>query len=145
MKNDDIKKVPRYNLHPSGVECREVIENLSFKLANVFKYVFRRDYKGSCTKDLQKALEYIEWEYNEYSYLSNLPIVRKNVIRAKLMSVERAEKNHDAKLFYRAYLSYFVLMSDSFYNPKSQKLHIEKLYAMSEAVQALIAKHEARV
>lgn len=53
---------PHYNGHPSGVECIEVAEHLPFCLGNAFKYLFRRNDKGSPRQDLEKALWYIRRE-----------------------------------------------------------------------------------
>lgn len=50
-----------YNSHPSGVECIEITEHMSFTLGNVIKYVWRADLKGGI-EDLEKALWYLTRE-----------------------------------------------------------------------------------
>lgn len=59
---NNIVKVKRYNNHPSGIEAKEIIRLLPFQLANVYKYVIRRNDKGTHKEDLEKALEYLKWE-----------------------------------------------------------------------------------
>jgi hypothetical protein len=48
-----------YNLHPSGIECIDLIRELNFDIGSAVKYVFRRGLKGSVRKDLDKALYYL--------------------------------------------------------------------------------------
>lgn len=60
--NNAVDHPKHYNLHPSGVECIDIAENMSFNLGNAFKYVFRRDDKGNSYQDLSKAEWYIRRE-----------------------------------------------------------------------------------
>lgn len=59
---DMVNHPPHYTGHPSGVECIEVAEHLPFCLGNAFKYLFRRNDKGSLRQNLEKALWYIRHE-----------------------------------------------------------------------------------
>ena len=63
MEEDLINHPKHYTSHPSGVECIEVAEELSFCLGNAFKYLFRCSEKGARHADLEKALWYIEREW----------------------------------------------------------------------------------
>ena len=51
-----------YNLHPSGVECIDICEHMSFNLGNAIKYIWRADSKGDETTDLEKAVWYLQRE-----------------------------------------------------------------------------------
>lgn len=52
-----------YNLHPSGVECIDVVEHMSFNAGNAMKYIWRADHKGeSPIEDYRKAIWYLERE-----------------------------------------------------------------------------------
>lgn len=51
-----------YNVHPSGVECIDVVEHFSFNVGNAIKYLWRADEKGATVQDLKKAVWYIERE-----------------------------------------------------------------------------------
>ena len=51
-----------YNAHPSGVECIDVVEHMSFNLGNVIKYLWRADEKGASIEDLKKAAWYLQRE-----------------------------------------------------------------------------------
>ena len=65
MSNTDPERVnhPRhYNEHPSGVECIDIVEHMSFNLGNAVKYCWRADHKGAPLEDLRKAIWYIERE-----------------------------------------------------------------------------------
>jgi hypothetical protein len=57
---DEINKAKHYNLHPSGVECIEIIEHFEFNIGQVVKYAWRAGLKDSESKlkDLQKCLYY---------------------------------------------------------------------------------------
>lgn len=59
---DIINKSKHYNQHPSGVECIELAERLSFCAGNAFKYVFRRGEKDDTVQDLKKAIYYLNRE-----------------------------------------------------------------------------------
>lgn len=59
---DMVNHPPHYTGHPSGVECIEVAEHLPFCLGNAFKYLFRRNDKGTLRQNLEKALWYIRRE-----------------------------------------------------------------------------------
>ncbi|MGE3593799.1 MAG: DUF3310 domain-containing protein [Arcobacter sp.] len=58
--SDLVNKAPHYNANPSGIECIEVAENLTFCLGNALKYLWRCGEKGSRKQDLEKALYYIQ-------------------------------------------------------------------------------------
>lgn len=62
--SDEINHPQHYTEHPSGVECIEIVEHMSFTLGNVIKYVWRADLKGNDIEDLEKAEYYIRREIN---------------------------------------------------------------------------------
>ena len=51
-----------YTEHPSGVECIDITEHMTFNLGNAVKYIWRADLKGSAVLDLEKAAWYIRRE-----------------------------------------------------------------------------------
>jgi hypothetical protein len=62
-KNSDPVNHPRhYNKHPSGVECIQVTEHMSFNLGNCVKYIWRAGEKGNRIEDLKKAAWYVNRE-----------------------------------------------------------------------------------
>jgi len=62
-----------YNEHPSGIECIDVIEHMSFNIGNAIKYMWRAGLKSQNTReeDLRKAIWYIEREIKRYSTICN--------------------------------------------------------------------------
>lgn len=60
-----------YNLHPSGVECIDVIEHMSFNVGNAIKYLWRADYKADAQEDICKAIWYLERELERRKKLSS--------------------------------------------------------------------------
>jgi len=60
--NDDVNHPRHYTSHPSGVECIQVTEHMTFNLGNVVKYIWRADYKGARVQDLEKAAWYLARE-----------------------------------------------------------------------------------
>jgi hypothetical protein len=50
-----------YTSHPSGIECIQVVEHMSFCLGNVVKYCWRANHKNGL-EDLKKAKWYLERE-----------------------------------------------------------------------------------
>ena len=59
---DYVNYPPHYTQHPSGVECIQITEHMSFCLGNAVKYIWRADLKGDATEDLKKARWYIDRE-----------------------------------------------------------------------------------
>lgn len=59
---EQVNHPEHYNKHPSGVECIDIIEHMSFNLGNAIKYIWRADLKGQPTQDLEKAIWYITRE-----------------------------------------------------------------------------------
>jgi hypothetical protein len=85
-KTDKYEKVhhPRhYNSHPSGVECIEIIEHLSFNVGNAIKYFWRAGLKpGEETiEDLKKGLWYINREIMKVTKELELAKPKKRVRR----------------------------------------------------------------
>ena len=61
---DIVQKPKHYNVHPSGIECITVTEQMRHTLGNAYKYVFRREHKDQTLQDLEKALFYVHREIN---------------------------------------------------------------------------------
>ena len=61
--SDPVNHPRHYTDHPSGIECIQVTEHLSFCIGNAIKYLWRADLKyDDAIEDLQKALWYINRE-----------------------------------------------------------------------------------
>jgi len=62
-KKDSINP-SHYKSHPSGIECIQVTEHMTFTLGNAIKYIWRADLKHNDggIEDLKKAQWYIERE-----------------------------------------------------------------------------------
>lgn len=65
--NDVVNHPKHYTKHPSGVECIQIVEHLTFNLGNAMKYVWRAGEKdpGKTIEDLMKARWYLEREINK--------------------------------------------------------------------------------
>jgi len=59
---DAVSHPAHYNVHPSGIECIQVTEHMSFNLGNAVKYIWRCNFKGNAIEDLKKARWYIDRE-----------------------------------------------------------------------------------
>jgi hypothetical protein len=64
-KFDPVKKPKHYNVHPSGIECIEVTEHMSFCVGNAVKYLWRADLKGDAIENLKKARWYVDREISK--------------------------------------------------------------------------------
>ena len=60
-EGDDKIDPAHYRQHPSGIECIQITEHMSFTLGNVVKYVWRADLKNGID-DLKKARWYLDRE-----------------------------------------------------------------------------------
>ena len=61
MTHDPVNHPAHYTAHPSGVECIQITEHMSFTLGNAVKYIWRADAKGG-VEDLRKAVWYLQRE-----------------------------------------------------------------------------------
>lgn len=61
---ENIDHPEHYNLHPSGVECIEIVRHMSFNLGNAVKYLWRDGLKNTDVplQDLKKAAWYLQDE-----------------------------------------------------------------------------------
>lgn len=60
---DQVRKPPHYRQHPKGIECIDVVEELTFNLGNAVKYIWRAGIKTPDWKtDLEKAMWYVQRE-----------------------------------------------------------------------------------
>lgn len=62
QKHDPVNHPKHYNDHPSGIECIQVTEYMTFCLGNAVKYIWRSGSKGNAIQDLEKAIWYIQQE-----------------------------------------------------------------------------------
>lgn len=60
--SDAVNHPKHYTSHPSGVECIQITEHMSFNVGNAVKYLWRADEKGAPLEDLRKAAWYIARE-----------------------------------------------------------------------------------
>lgn len=58
---DPVNHPKHYTSHPSGIECIQITEHMSFTLGNAVKYIWRADLKNG-TEDLEKAVWYLNRE-----------------------------------------------------------------------------------
>ncbi len=59
---DPVNKPSHYTSHPSGIDCIQITEHMSFNLGNAIKYIWRADLKNDAIEDLRKAEWYIRRE-----------------------------------------------------------------------------------
>ena len=55
---DVIEKARHYNVHPSGVECIDIVRHMTFNTGNAVKYIFRCWEKNG-REDIDKARYYL--------------------------------------------------------------------------------------
>lgn len=73
MKPEAVNHPSHYNMHPSGVECIDIIEHMSFNIGSAIKYLWRCEYKNATPhEDLKKALWYIQREIERADKETNI-------------------------------------------------------------------------
>lgn len=60
--DETVTNPSHYRTHPSGVECIDIAESMTFNLGNAIKYIWRAGLKGDAVTDLRKAAWYINRE-----------------------------------------------------------------------------------
>lgn len=63
----DVFNPDHYKKHPSGVECIQITEHMSFCVGNAVKYIWRAGLKenNSSIQDLKKAIWYLQREIDK--------------------------------------------------------------------------------
>ena len=59
---DNVNHPKHYTQHPSGIECIQITEHMSFCLGSSLKYIWRCGLKGDEIEDLDKAIWYLQRE-----------------------------------------------------------------------------------
>jgi hypothetical protein len=63
---------PHYTAHPSGVECIDIVEHMSFSIGSAIKYLWRCGLKDDEIQELEKARWYIDREINRRRALAHI-------------------------------------------------------------------------
>ena len=71
-KPDMVNSPPHYTQHPSGVECIQITQHMSFCVGNAVKYLWRAGLKGSPIEDMEKAVWYINKEIERLRALEKM-------------------------------------------------------------------------
>lgn len=94
--SDPVNHPPHYKSHPSGIECIQITEHMSFCLGNAIKYIWRADLKNDAIEDLKKARWYLDREIQkrqEAAMSDDQPILRHNGVGiADMYSPEEYER-----------------------------------------------------
>ena len=70
--SDPVNSPKHYTSHPSGIECIQITEGMSFCLGNAIKYIWRADLKENAMQDLEKAKWYIDREISRRNRVQSL-------------------------------------------------------------------------
>jgi hypothetical protein len=70
LGSDPVNHPRHYNSSPSGIECVDVVEWMSFNLGNAVKYIWRSGEKGKQLEDLKKARWYLDREIQRLNVTS---------------------------------------------------------------------------
>lgn len=77
MSEDMVNNPPHYTAHPSGVECIQITEHMTFCVGNAVKYLWRADLKhgDGGLEDLRKAAWYIQREIKRRQQMRAAPFI----------------------------------------------------------------------
>jgi hypothetical protein len=67
---DSVNHPRHYVSHPSGVECIDVVEYMTFNVGNAVKYLWRAGHKNDTLEDLRKAAWCVNREIERLERLS---------------------------------------------------------------------------
>ena len=60
--HDPVNNPRHYTTHPSGINCIDVVEHMTFNKGNAMKYLWRAGQKENEIEDLEKAIWYTQRE-----------------------------------------------------------------------------------
>jgi hypothetical protein len=58
---DPIDNPPHYLSHPTGIECKDIVQEFSYNVGTAMAYLWRANYKNG-VEDLEKAMKHIGFE-----------------------------------------------------------------------------------
>lgn len=129
-----------YNVHPSGIECIDIIEGMSLTLGTGFKYIHRRDDKNNLIQDLEKSRWYFNraWE-------------QRDVHAGALRSTEIARRNlkiwlhHEPPSFVKTGVLFLseALTNFTFFSIDNGFLNIQKCFHQIDLAILEIKEHQA--
>lgn len=70
----DVDHPKHYNIHPSGVECIEIVEYMNFNTGSAMKYIWRAGIKSDYVEDLEKAIWCLRREISRFKKHQNKPL-----------------------------------------------------------------------
>lgn len=129
-----------YNSHPSGVECWDVGEHLSFCLGSALKYLWRLNCHSNPQEQLDKAINYLEKEIvriQEYGGRSNIDTTKWNSFVVPTLLKVRSFCNADSDPL--GILIDEILGRERFYDDnlvtavRKLKTHRQKFYGADNA------------
>lgn len=59
---DTVSHPSHYNMHPSGVECIEIVRHMTYNEGSATAYIWRSGHKGNKIEDLKKAIWHLQDE-----------------------------------------------------------------------------------
>ena len=63
QEKDTIHNPPHYTSHPTGVECKDIVQEFTYNIGVAMSYLWRAPFKhDSAIEDLQKAIKHIGFE-----------------------------------------------------------------------------------
>lgn len=102
MERVIVKHPPHYTKHPSGVECIEITENMTFNVGNAAKYIWRNELKHDDKSiDLEKAMFYLDREIDRIESGKTQP----DKITAKVAAVEQTSPPYIGKSLFALWLA----------------------------------------
>lgn len=71
-EHDPVNSPKHYTSHPSGIECIQIVEHMTFNIGNAIKYLWRNGLKNATPhlQDLKKAQWYINREIERLEKLN---------------------------------------------------------------------------
>lgn len=51
-----------YNWHPSGIECKTIVQEFPYNLGTAIAYIWRSEHKCTFKSDIKKAIKHLEME-----------------------------------------------------------------------------------
>lgn len=61
--NKPLPDVPHYRAHPSGVECKDIVQEFSYNIGTAMAYLWRAELKHDDPReDIGKAIDHLHFE-----------------------------------------------------------------------------------
>lgn len=128
--SSNVNHPSHYNQYP--IEVIDLVENMTFCMGNLIKYILRAPYKGKLKEDCQKAQWYLERQFRlNRDWTTQILYYNKDLFEElKRYFVDQINEKKEKNRYYASTLGFLTLVEDFCENPTSENAYQNLKYCI---------------